>query len=398
MNFFQNEYLILCYLFGLLLVMNYLVGRRDILYPGFVYSALWTTIVVLYAFSPVQFNKISILTCCVLLGGAVAFSTGCYLGRFVPMKETGRQSIPPPRSGARFLVIYSLAVFPFFYRDLAGLGGSLFSLGELRHLIISSLVSGEKPYSSIITSSAMAISISTTFLVYLEHRKGERLFYLSLLISLLYCILNTGRNSILALVAGLFAIRLFKRGKRVTLKEALKICLPIGTVFAVFMMWYMQLTHKTDEAYTLLDYFLLYLVGGVAGLDIAVDAPDFKHSWVYVPMPTNVFTVYKDFYAFTLPGLVLIFLLIGLMHGVIYKAAKRGSRYGIFFYAASLYPLLMTFFANQYLLRPFARDSLVVLICYLLIPGVRRMLVKLSSGRVCGVPVAAAQGGGGSDG
>lgn len=70
--------------------------------------------------------------------------------------------------------------------------------------------------------------------------------------------------------------------------------------------------------------------------------------YAFVPDPTNVYTVYEVYFRdFSYFGMIfpVVFL---IMHYVLYKKAVRGGGVWIFFYAASVYPLLMQFFQDQY--------------------------------------------------
>jgi oligosaccharide repeat unit polymerase len=70
--------------------------------------------------------------------------------------------------------------------------------------------------------------------------------------------------------------------------------------------------------------------------------------YVAVPWPTNVYTVYevyfKDFsmIGFYIPSLMLV------IHFWLYKKAQTIGDKWLFIYAASVYPLVMQFFQDQY--------------------------------------------------
>jgi len=71
---------------------------------------------------------------------------------------------------------------------------------------------------------------------------------------------------------------------------------------------------------------------------------------VFVPMPTNVYTVYQPYYRdFLLFGVIGIQFFLGIWHGFLYKKATMGKAYYVFLYALFLYPLFMQFFEDQYM-------------------------------------------------
>jgi oligosaccharide repeat unit polymerase len=102
----------------------------------------------------------------------------------------------------------------------------------------------------------------------------------------------------------------------------------------------------------MLDYGLNSLRGLIAVLYSfgLIESPPVNliKNYEFVPNPTNVYTVYevyfRDFYYFGL----LIPPLFLLVHWWLYaKALRIGGRW-VFYYAASVYPLLMQFFQDQY--------------------------------------------------
>lgn len=81
-----------------------------------------------------------------------------------------------------------------------------------------------------------------------------------------------------------------------------------------------------------------------------VENPPFSliRDYSYVPDATNVYTVYEAYFRdFSYLGVFLPVIFL-LLHGVLYYLAlRRGGRW-IFYYCASVYPLIMQFFQDQY--------------------------------------------------
>ena len=71
--------------------------------------------------------------------------------------------------------------------------------------------------------------------------------------------------------------------------------------------------------------------------------------FVEVPYPTNVYTLYRPYIEdLGLAGALAAPLLLGSLHGVLYRRARSGSLLFVCLYALSLYPLVMQFFQDQY--------------------------------------------------
>jgi hypothetical protein len=71
-------------LFAILAYINYRLGQRDVLYPGFIFSFLWFCTFALYVFCFVNVDDITLTTDSLLLSGVMAFTLGSYLAMFFP--------------------------------------------------------------------------------------------------------------------------------------------------------------------------------------------------------------------------------------------------------------------------------------------------------------------------
>lgn len=70
--------------------------------------------------------------------------------------------------------------------------------------------------------------------------------------------------------------------------------------------------------------------------------------YTFVPDPTNVFTVYGVYFRdFWYPGIFVVPLFL-ILHYWLYRKAIRLGGVWLFYYAASVYPLVMQFFQDQY--------------------------------------------------
>jgi oligosaccharide repeat unit polymerase len=75
---------------------------------------------------------------------------------------------------------------------------------------------------------------------------------------------------------------------------------------------------------------------------------DLIKDYAFVPDPTNVYTVYEVYFRdFSYFGMLMPMLFLSL-HAFMYRRARFIGGIWIFFYAASVYPLMMQFFQDQY--------------------------------------------------
>lgn len=90
-------------------------------------------------------------------------------------------------------------------------------------------------------------------------------------------------------------------------------------------------------------YSLVYSLGLSATPPVAL-----IREYAFVPVPTNVYTVYDVYFRdFSYLGVVIPPLFL-IFHWWLYLKARRLGGAWIFYYSASIYPLLMQFFQDQY--------------------------------------------------
>lgn len=204
------------------------------------------------------------------------------------------------------------------------------------------------------------------------------LFLVSLLTSLFYCYMATGRTFILMLFCFVFMpffiARVFSRASLIL----------TGVVFLSLFLFIAGMTGKgisfdntfsqnvrtfqenivgyTTAPFVAMAHLfanfdtaeygvnsLRFFFAVLQKLELAdVQSVQLVKDYVMTPFPTNVYTVYevyyRDFlyYGFFIPPLFLV------LHFWLYRSAVvRGGRW-IMFYAASTYPLVMVFFQDQY--------------------------------------------------
>jgi hypothetical protein len=126
-------------LLGLLALsyFNYIVGSRDVLYPAFTFTAIWTAVVTVYLTCPINIRPLGWKTVGILLGGTTFFSIGSLIGNR-PFRLKGYQDRKNEERTYRdnpqarlVLLAYTILAIPWIVRDAQSLvgGGSFFSPG-----------------------------------------------------------------------------------------------------------------------------------------------------------------------------------------------------------------------------------------------------------------------------
>lgn len=368
-------------------ILNF--GRfRDVLYPGFIQAVVWTVMLAAYSLNSDLLLPLSNEVLRLVTAGVILFSAGCLLA--TRSARPGRLRIDPDGSDSavryRSLLFWIpvLGIAPFiakaamlaadgpfdsFYRNLRdatsnaedqSAGGSF---GLLAYLLPISFVS-------------LAIQV-----LFRSYRSTPRRFLLSLAATLLYAFFATGRTYIVLL--GVVCAGVLVTCRRVSPWKVLGMGSAVGSV--VFMALGI-LAAKGGSAEggrieidpsSLWDLFITYSLGSLPAFDtfmqvhtdwslgertlrtvyavlaqMGFDVPvqPLVQPYVFVPFPTNVYTVFQPYYAdFGLPGALLFPLAAGYLHGKVYERAAGGHPFWILIFAYSLYPMLLQFFQDQYI-------------------------------------------------
>ncbi len=378
-------------LFAVCAFVNYRLGRRDVLYPGFLFSFLWFFTFALYVFCFIIVDEVTPTTDALLVSGVLAFTVGSYLARFVPRIKGVVDyiwDVPDSGCGKVIALLWVIAIFPLFYRDIiisAG-AGWLPSLAVARDAFVNMMLEKKTPYSSILTSSLPAISVMVALVFALDKdvRRSRKLMIFSIVLAFLIGIMTTSRTQMLSLSLGLIAIWHFRENKRSFLFSVKKVSpavLLLMVLLGAVALVVKSEAKNTEEAGYASTQIVRYVVGGIAAFNTAVVHPEryrliessnsalprklqpagalfhisdqsgraVEVNFVEVPFPVNTYTAYFPYYlAFGAVGVILFGLSAGILHGWLYEMAIHGSQAAMFLYSFYLYQLTMTIFADQY--------------------------------------------------
>jgi oligosaccharide repeat unit polymerase len=376
--------------FLLLLVLNYR-AQHSVLYPPFIFSAMWLLDLVVIRLGLIELDPVHGNTLAIVAAGAASFSVGGLLAGLAP-RELLRIHLFPPKPARtpdflrNTLMIALLCVLPvMFYQTWQfsnSQGGGFNILMQARLALIESIQSGEKSQVLVVAYFTL-ITILASFLFAIG--KKDRKFWVVTVVALIICILGTGRASLLSLISGLSAIRLLQT-KQESLRGAMRllrwplalfVALCIGLVFTNKTPNY---TESITGGVTGIATFSVvsYIVGPLAAFDKVVQSPaDFMstgnymlyfplhiaarlhlidytkppitESFVFVPFITNAYTVYgRYFIELGIIGTLALLFFFGLLHSLLYLKAKQGGRFSIYLFAYSVYTVLMVTFNNDY--------------------------------------------------
>ena len=414
-----------------LTVGNYWL-RRSVLYPPFVFCAMWLIAVALTASGIIETDPIQSKAWWIFTGGALVFSVSGALALLCPkiFVETRFVVSQFPRRNKVFktlLCLLLLCGFPLMLQNLRaeaaqGTGGTF--LERARNGGITAQRNGEGIDGSApgFTIYFLQWSIFAAIIFMLESR--DKAFWFMAALALLYSIMSTGRTTILQLFAGLICVHLIQT-KRTTFWAALKITrLPLALFFFLYIGLVFVNKRDTTQYYAtsvveIAVFFLVsYIVGPLAAFSVFIESPaslqptsnyTFKfflliaaklhlisyvapgglEGFVNVPYPINVFTLYKDYILdFGLAGSLVAIAVIAFTQVLLFRKAMSGSFIGTFLFALTIFPLVMSLFSNLYSSMGLWTDATMFAMLYVFLQSRSiRVLPRLCEGYGVSAPI-----------
>jgi oligosaccharide repeat unit polymerase len=376
----MSEILLFINLCGLALSARRRMGVAN---PFFIYFTVWSAIFFGYYLSAESFIPASpIFLLLIITASSLAFVI-LILAYIGVSKNNIAQGPERIYSRKRFLqlaqIVCALSV-PFAYQQANALSGGVDIFTVLGYIYLRSAMTEEGQSFGVLTYFPILSYVLTSIYLYRYCAGHLKIFGLvvSVLVSVFYAYINTARTGVLLLLL-LMVLPLFLKGY-IGFKGG---AISVGVLLALFV-FIATMTAKgvsieaevgenvtslleNLRSYTIAPFLafsqlekslenfswgansfrLFFSIASALGV-YEGQALSVAREYVYVPDPTNVYTVYDTYFRdFSYFG-VLIPPAFLCFHWWLYKKARNLGGRWIFLYSASIYPLAMQFFADQY--------------------------------------------------
>jgi oligosaccharide repeat unit polymerase len=380
-------------------LVNYSIAGKTLFYPSVLFSFLWTGILLLHficGFTVLgELYPVSIETFLVLFIGNVCFSLGAFIVTASRKKENYTSIINQQPPAYEFnisstlrmiflgivivgLPLYIQASFRVFLASqidnfFAGLRTELAygeeDIGPTKYLVsFSFAVFGIQYYASLKEGGKLnKILLATSFIlavVYSVFATGRTYFLMILTIYLGISYLLQKNFSLrkyalaflLFMPVFIFIGMIYGKGGNMedSLKNNLKASSESTGIYLVSAVNALdnELTNKieiTNQGENTLLFFIK--IGQQLHLIKDKKVGSLVKEFVFIPYPTNVYTFYSPYiHDFGKLYAWIMIALFGALHTwVFHKALKRKSLRNTLYYSFLLYPLLMSFFQDQYI-------------------------------------------------
>jgi oligosaccharide repeat unit polymerase len=369
--------------------------KRDALHPACLQSGLWGVVCLIYFTTPHSYRPVSLDTIVLIVGASLAFAIASLAQPPVPIGADQHYETTFVRPLLFWLAL--LALPAFVMRGLA--------IAQTVEITDSTFINlrlaltkedGDLQSYGVFAYLLPVACTSASVELAASRRHGFKLkFWIALAVAVCYSLSSAGRTAIFFLLIALSFIALLQR--RVRPLQMLSIFGVAGSlVFIVIGMLLNKIGSDSPNANALgvLDAFALYLLSGLAAFDLSIHQPyalglgsavfrsvpavlsalGFKvevvstiKEFVYVPEPTNVYTVFYPYAIdFGVAGVIAFLALLGWIHASLFRSARQGNPRSLVLYSMSMYPLFMQFFDDQYfsLLSMWINYAVLVVACF----------------------------------
>lgn len=392
--------LIFIFLQGIAFFLAYYIFNRKTLQPAVVFSFVWFTIILLRFFFRLtildELYPINVTTYLVFFAGTSIFIISSYITQIIYQNKLKWEANVPiinfidqiPQLNFRIiLTALILAGLPLFilasYRVFLASNIDNFFVG-----LRTELSYGEEdigPLKYLVSFSFVIYSINLFSYLNEKNKKNLILLLISLTAVITYAIFSTGRTFFLMILAIYLGIS-YIQGKRISLKRNI-------LLFGLFLVFFTSMgifygkggdTNDTikDNLYPASQITATYLTSSLNALDYELNnnfhinydgqntlrffkklfdafntepsqAQDGKliKEFVFVPYPTNVYTFYSPYIKdFGILYALVMLSIFSVIHTLLFcKALHSKNIRFVIYYAFMLYPLMMSFFQDQYI-------------------------------------------------
>jgi len=369
--------------------INYLL-RPDILYPAFIFSAVWVVSTAVYAWFPGQIDPLQWPAVLVVLSGAVSFSVGCAFG--ARRVSTGQTWFPKSNGNPRtryLLLAYCVAMVPVSIYSTMKLAGtynvSAAMFAAARQAVVDLQSEGSTASLSPLLDRTPTIACATAVILLMEENK-KWLIALSIAAALILGLFSTGRGWLL-LLCGWGFITLLRARSRSFLVVS-KYVITAGIIIVLALTLQTLLTKRETQQgaagdrsaiSVAIDLTADNFAGPLAGLNSIIENPStfrdqsnntfapilsllrlvgFRYEppppfdpFIPVPFMVNAFTAYKAFYVdFGSIGCCLALLICGSISGLFFTFAVGGNKFSTFVFCYVAYAVVFSPFQNSFIL------------------------------------------------
>ena len=377
---------------GMLVLANYRF-KPSVVYPPFIFCLMWFLDLSTYSFNLIDINPLHVQTLLLIVGGAFLFSLGGAFASLVPctlltkrisfIRVHAKGEVRHQYEWFKYvLLVVSVLILFAQIKTMLSLAAQSPGAGGLLMRARSAGVENINN-SGTVRSTLTYLGPWIPFTVILfQIESADWLFKLALAVALGNCIVGAGRLEFLFLFSSLTCVHLImtRRERFITASRFAR--WPIVAFLLLFFIVLFTVKDNSGVQVSIIKFaeesLIQYIIGPTGALDYVLQHPHeyagfpnhtFKlfltmasavgittytpppalDSFLFVPFPTNVYTVYKFYFTdfgLYVTGAIIAFL--GFGHTLLYRKAHTSSKLGLYLFAITIFTVLMVIFDDWY--------------------------------------------------
>ncbi len=370
---------------ALLGVVNYLAGRKQLLYPPVVFCSVWAADLLLVKLAGDFFYPVAPETLFIFLFGALAFSAGSWLALLYPTRSKPASEVP--RSSNRilsFLLVIIIIGIPFCYRAMVD-----FSSGYGSNYLSAIYVAQYEEINQTDARLKMLYQFDTFAIIiamvaFFEAKRTRKRAIIAVCVGLVMSIMTGGRAGIAFLIMSLLCLDWFNV-RRIRWRVLTLFAVIMVVLFGAIAMYVGKGDARPDASFVdnlapVARGLVLYASGGMVAFDRVVREPNIiPHNWQVnhivlqtlnkmgghfeVPylhaqfvtvgpstLQQNVYTFYFAYIDWGITGMMLLVVLVGFIVAMFYRKGIAGDRVSALVYSGLFFGTMMTPYNESFFL------------------------------------------------
>jgi oligosaccharide repeat unit polymerase len=395
----------------LLAFINYSLNR-SVFHPNFLFTLVWGFSLLGLALLGDVFYELSGLSLFIFSMGALFFSIGGILGKMlvpqlrVPVPQYTEKTKRKYEKLLNYSIIALLLIFPFYIKKISDLS-ALSGLDEFwKGLRLQTSGGGSDEENLGIFAYFGAVANFLALIAcneWLNGRFKKRNAIVLISLVFVYGVISTARIGVMTLLFALISI--FSLNKQISFKQAIFSTLLFLIIFilpAVILDKGASIDNSLAENFTsILENFQVYVLAGIVafseitkdissapenngifafflsvmrsiGMDVEIKPAIL--SYVSTPLPTNVYTIYLQYYSqFGILGVVVIMTMMGAVVSLFFEFAIRRMPEFVILNAVGASFVLISIFSEPFFtaLSYWLQLSLFIFLFYRVMPFIR---------------------------
>jgi oligosaccharide repeat unit polymerase len=376
----------------ILTLFNYLLFR-DLIYPAFIQSALWLSILLIFSCNVSYYYDISSEVIFIIVSGSSIFTIGSYIFNWKhafskTVRDLNLNYFPSKIWLRLFFAVSLLGLFLTYKKSLDLAANGPFNNYFINLRLAIHDADAEGGYGKLNYFLWIAYFSMAIHLIEYWGFKYKSIFNLlftltSVVIALAIAVLHTGRTHILFVLIIIIFIGFL--AKRINYFFAL--IMSVIFIIGIFSLYAIILNKGgsfesgvLDNSYVLKDIIVHYIVSPLPALTILINSAGYYQfpdniltslvpyfnklgfamreistvrDFVDVPLPTNIYTAYDVYYLdLGLIGVILFQFIAGLWHGFLYAkiATNKVNLLSVVLFVFFMFPLIIQYSGDYYVI------------------------------------------------